>query len=184
MPDATTRGTSDSGGPPDANAGPATTVSVLAGQSPQCLTLAPDGAAGGCAGDNGCLDPALQGGVCETVLGIVAAGHGTSEAQLCIRTLEDIFSSRCAAGGSETPCLCGDTNAMACVAGTAPPTGPVYPDYVEDFGSNIHAIGANFTLPAYGAGQANSIVQCLQLWNCQACFGIAVGDAGVDAPEQ
>jgi hypothetical protein len=185
IPDAAmTRGVVDAGTSPAADTGPATTISVLAGQSSQCLTLAPDGATGGCAGTNGCIDPALQGGVCETVPGIVARGHGISEAQLCIQTLQDIFSSKCAAGGSETPCLCGDTSAMACVGGTATPTGPVYPDYVEDFGPNINAIGADFTLPAYGAGQANSIVQCLQIWQCQECFGNVAGDGGGAASEQ
>jgi hypothetical protein len=178
LPDATAARIPDANASPDADAGPATTTSVLAAQSPLCLTLAPDGATGGCAGTNGCLDPMQQGGVCETVTGIVARGHGVSEAQLCVQTLQDIFASKCAAGGSETPCLCGDASPMPCVAGLATPTGPVYPDYVEDFGPNINDISTNFTLPAYGAGQANSIVQCLQIWNCQGCFRSAVADGG------
>src|SRR4029077_15168244 len=104
QPDVTIRSIPDAGTSPDAQAGPATTLSVLAAQSPQCLTFAADGATGGCAAANGCLDPMLQVGVCETVPGIVPRGAGISEAQLCIQTLQHIFSSKCANGGSETPC--------------------------------------------------------------------------------
>jgi hypothetical protein len=67
---------------------------------------------------------------------------------------------------------------MACLAGVAMPTGPAYPDYVQDFGPNINAISAHFTDPAFGAGQANSIVQCLQLWGCSSCFGGGGADGG------
>jgi hypothetical protein len=132
---------------------------------------------GGCAASNGCLDPAQQGGVCETVPGLVGRAGGVSEAQLCLQTLEDVLTSKCAAA-QETHCLCGDVSPAACFAGVATPMGPAYPDYVEDFGANINGISQHFTDPAFGAGQANSIVQCLALWGCGGCFGVAAADAG------
>jgi hypothetical protein len=155
-----------------ADAGPVTTLTLLAAQSPDCLTVYPDGGVGGCVATNGCLDPAQQGGVCETVPGM--APSGMTEVQLCIQTLSDLLSSRCAAASlSLTPCLCGQASPMACFAGTATPTGPVYPDYLQDFGPDIHAISGKFTNPLYGAGQANAIVACLLIYNCVACLGEA-----------
>jgi hypothetical protein len=160
------------------DAGPATTESVLAAQSPNCLTFEPDGAIGGCAAVNGCLDPTQQGGVCETVTGRIRAGTGVTEAQLCIQTLQVMFASKCAAAMSETPCLCGDAAPVPCLGGTATPNGPLYADYTADFGPNINAVEAEFTAPSFGAGQANSIAECLLQWGCMSCFGVGDGGAG------
>jgi hypothetical protein len=154
-----------------ADAGSATTLSILAAQSPDCLAFEADGGIGGCAAVNGCLDPAQQGGVCETVAGSVRMGNGVTERQLCIETLHDIFASKCAAAMSETPCLCGNVDAPECLSGAIPPAGPLYPTYVEDFGLDINTISSKFTLHTYGAGQANSIAQCLLQWECASCFG-------------
>ena len=177
--------TADVGALPDDDAGSPTTLSILAAQSPDCLAFEADGGIAGCAAINGCLDPAQQGGVCETVAGSVRMGNGVTERQLCIETLHDIFASKCAAAMSETPCLCGNVDAPDCLSGAIAPAGPLYPTYVEDFGLDINTISSKFTLQTYGAGQANSIAQCLLQWGCTSCFGVGPSaDAGLrDAAE-
>jgi hypothetical protein len=73
-------------------------------------------------------------------------------------------------GGQQTPCLCGTTAPTPCLAGTATPTGPIYDDYACDFGSmsgaTINAITSDFTVQSFGAGMANSILQCASAFGC------------------
>jgi hypothetical protein len=186
LPDAETPET----GTPDANgAGEATTDTGTGGGEPcdistvACLqsrdrSTDPDSIrCSQCAADNGCLDPASQGGTCEMTAGTApdscAAVLGTSaaptETQLCLRAMKDIFSSQCAATLQETPCLCGNTDAAQCLAGTAPATGPLLPIYTCDLGANVATILANFTVPTFGAGRANAILGCLGAFGCN-CF--------------
>jgi len=122
------------------------------------------------------LDPAQIGGACEGVSGAQAACQtligGTAaptETQLCLRTLSDIFSSGCASDGQETPCLCGMVDPVACQNGSATPLGPAFPVYQCDLGPAISSIVSNFTNPAFGAGMANTIVQCVAAFGC-TCF--------------
>jgi hypothetical protein len=129
-----------------------------------------------CASDNGCFDPAQQGGTCEGVTGTAPASCATatglpapSESRVCLFTLKNIFSSQCAATLQETPCLCGTTDAAQCLAGTATPTGVLFPTYTCDLGANVSTIVTNFTIPTFGAGQANAIVQCAAAFGCN-CF--------------
>jgi hypothetical protein len=175
----------------------ASTLSILAAQSPACLKTEVSDAADhhlvptGCAVRNGCLDPELQGGVCELSGGLIP-GQGSASAPLdpappnagftanCLQTLWDTFSTKCARSLSLTPCLCGDDpGAVApCLEGKTPPAGPVVPDYVSSFGVKRGSeINNAFTLPAYGAGMANGIVHCLAAFDCRCCFGL---DGGAD----
>ena len=90
---------------------------------------------------------------------------------MCLKTLTDIFASKCAAVLQETPCLCGSTNTQACLEATAPPTGPVLPDYTCDFNTtSTPTILARFRTQTFGAGQANALVQCVAQSDCK-CFG-------------
>ena len=130
-----------------------------------------------CAIDNGCLDPALQGGKCEDTMGLApascAAVVGTSaptETQVCLKTLSDIFSTQCAGALGLTPCLCGSTDPEQCLAGAAAPNGPLLPEYTCDFGTtSVATMQAEFVLQTFGAGQANALVQCLGSFGCD-CF--------------
>jgi len=131
-----------------------------------------------CAIDNGCLDPAQQGGTCEGVLGTAPAACGPvlgtvsapSETQVCLATLQTIFGSGCAATLQETPCLCGTADAAQCLSGTVTPNGPIFPLYECDFGTpNVPLMLPNFTVPLFGVGQANAIVQCAAAYGCN-CF--------------
>jgi hypothetical protein len=130
-----------------------------------------------CATDNGCFDPASQGGTCEMSPGLApascAAALGTTstptETQVCLRTMKDVFSSQCAITLQETPCLCGNTDAAQCLAGTAPATGPLLPIYTCDLGATVPMILTNFTVPVLGAGRANAILGCAAAFGCD-CF--------------
>jgi hypothetical protein len=139
-----------------------------------------------CASDNGCFDPAQQGGACEGVAGtapascaaVLGATATPSETRVCLFTLKNIFSSRCAAGLQQTPCLCGMTDVAECLAGTAAATGPLQPVEACDLGASCAAPTApsctstivnNYTLPTFGAGQANAIVLCAAAFGCN-CF--------------
>jgi hypothetical protein len=130
-----------------------------------------------CANENGCLDPTQIGGVCEGVTGSAAASCqtvlGTSaaptEKQVCLKTLNDIFTSGCAADGQETPCLCGATDPVACQNGSVTPLGAVFPEYQCDLGPAISSVVSNFTAPTFGAGMADTIVQCAAAFGCP-CF--------------
>jgi hypothetical protein len=130
-----------------------------------------------CSSDNGCLDPAQQGGTCEDVAGTAPASCASvigstatpSETQVCLFTLKNIFSSQCAATLQEAPCLCGGTDIEQCLAGTAVPTGALYPVYACDISNTVSIIVNDFTLPSFGTGQANAIVQCAAAFGCN-CF--------------
>jgi hypothetical protein len=121
--------------------------------------------------DNGCLDPAQLGGRCEDPPGYVpsACGAGVTETAICLKTLSDIFASKCAATGQLIPCLCGTTDETACLSGAATPTGPVYPDYACDFPPGPGLLRTDFYVPLFGAGRANAIVACAQNSGCN-CF--------------
>jgi hypothetical protein len=130
-----------------------------------------------CAIDNGCLDPAQQGGTCEGVPGTAPAACASligvpapSETQVCLATLQRIFGSGCAASLQETPCLCGDTDPAQCLSGNVAPNKPIFPLYQCDFGTpSVPLISTNFTVPLFGVGQANAIVQCAAAYGCH-CF--------------
>jgi hypothetical protein len=131
-----------------------------------------------CAIDNGCFDPTLQGGKCEDTMGLApgscAAVVGTTsaptETQVCLKTLNDIFSSQCAGALGLTPCLCGSTDPEQCLAGAVTPNGPLLPEYTCDFGTtSAVTMQAEFVLQTFGAGQANALVQCLASFGCN-CF--------------
>jgi hypothetical protein len=177
-----------------------TTYSILAAQSPACLSweLADAGGANGsptplralagCAVRNGCLDPIQQGGTCELTDGLVPSALPNQPGSRpedppppnegytanCLQTLHDIFATHCADSLALTPCLCGkDPFAVEpCLEGQAPPAGPLLSDYARSFGSkNAKKINEKFTMQTFGAGRANSIVQCLASFNCLCCFG-------------
>jgi hypothetical protein len=161
-----------------ADSGANTTAGILTARGPDCL---------GCARRNGCLiDAAGKDACCETIPGATAGG--VTEAALCVKTMHDILRSNCATvpGPSldigrifEPGCLCGKaTDANLCLAGTATATGPVYPDYVDDWGRDVGAIDTNFVSTDFGAGEANNILECAFSYQCQ-CFGTGVFDAGV-----
>jgi len=139
---------------------------------------------------NGCLDPTMLGGTCETtpgtamlLSGALADGQtcqqviGTtsiSNTDLCLLTLGEVASSQCAATAQETPCLCGSTDAAACLAGTATPNGPVYDLYQCAFDTtSVATIQADFKDQTNGAGQANALVQCAGAFGCP-CFGVGM----------
>lgn len=152
--------------------GPPTTGSILDAQSEDCLS---------CAARSGCLDPALQGGTCESTSGVAPAACGpllgstgaVSETEVCLSALNTLFTSGCAATAQgETPCLCGTTDSAMCLAGTAAPTGPLVALYDCDLRpADIDALVFRFTDQASGAGQANALVQCLAAFSCD-CFGM------------
>ena len=123
-----------------------------------------------CAVLNGCLDPTLA-GTCEDVAGDVAGcGGSASERQICLRTMSDVFSSGCAATLQQTPCVCGTVDPGLCLTGQVPPNGPVLPDYFCDFGSfDMNVLISDFTMPAFGVGMANNILQCVAAFGCD-CF--------------
>jgi len=121
------------------------------------------------------LDPAQIGGVCEGVSGTEPAAcdalvaPGGTQKQVCLKTLDSIFSSGCAADGQETPCLCGSVDPVACQNGSQTPGGPTFPLYQCDLGPAISSVVGNFTNPTMGAGMANTIVQCVAAFGC-SCF--------------
>src|SRR5258705_10505848 len=128
----------------------ATTVGVLTARGPTCLE---------CAKQNGCLN-VQQGGSCEGLTGY-SGTCGTSEKDMCYRILNRIFATKCAETLQQVPCLCGDTDAEACLNGSEKPNGPLYHEYQCSFNTtDVVAIQAKFRDPAYGAGQANALVQC------------------------
>jgi hypothetical protein len=164
-------------GPNEAESGTIPTTRLfLATQSPTCLACAMGTNAAGIT----CLEPnddnSNTGGVCEAVQGL-SRTPGLSEEDLCIETLQRIFTSKCAADGQLTPCLCGNTDPTRCLGGDEDPTGPVYSIYTNDFGINIRDIMNNFTVTTFGAGQADSIVKCLGSLCVDECLGNATGSA-------
>jgi hypothetical protein len=110
-----------------------------------------------------------DGQTCAQVVG----ASTISETAVCFQTLDGIFASKCAATLQETPCLCGTTDVAACLAGTATGNGPLFDEYACDFGTTsqgpINTITTDFTIPHFGAGMANAIVQCAAAFSCD-CF--------------
>jgi len=137
-----------------------TTEAILDARSATCLA---------CAQQSGCLDPTQAGGTCEMLAGNAASG-GLTEAELCRKTLNDVFTSRCFTDIIFAECLCGETALEDCLGGTAIPAGPAYADFVSDFGTDIDTISANWDLQTFGAGQAKAIVECAGQYMCD-CFG-------------
>jgi hypothetical protein len=143
---------------------PHATESVLTAQGPDCLA---------CAKRNGCLDSnAKEGSSCEQVFGNAeGCGPGMTERDACLKTLNDIFESKCASTLQETPCLCGATDVVSCMGGTKTPTGPIYHDYACDFHTtDAVEIERDFVEKTFGAGAANTLVQCVASYDC-GCFG-------------
>jgi hypothetical protein len=131
-----------------------------------------------CAIDNGCLDPAQMGGRCEDTPGIAPATCtsviGTmstpTETQVCLATLNDIFSSQCAGATRVDPVPLRLDGSRAVLAGAVTPNGPLLPEYTCDFGTtSAVTLQAEFVLQTFGAGQANALVQCLASFGCD-CF--------------
>jgi hypothetical protein len=140
-----------------------------------------------CAMSNGCFDPKQQGGTCEMLSGALTHLSGSigdggptcatvigtepvSEKQICMRTLQMIFSSKCAATLQLTPCLCGTTDPTMCLPGQVTPNGPLYDLYACDYDTpNGQTINTNFIVPTFGAGMANSIAECAGAFSCP-CF--------------
>ena len=149
----------DSGANPPSH----TTETVLSAQGSDCLA---------CAQRSGCLDPKQSGSSCEELLGQAAGcGPGVSERDICFRTLNDVFTSKCAETLQEVPCLCGATDVVQCLDGTETPTGPVYADYACDFNTtDVAAIERDFRDTNFGAGNANALIQCVAGNGC-GCFG-------------
>jgi hypothetical protein len=118
------------------------------------------------------MDPLQQGGTCEATPGNAdECGAGMTQTAVCLKTLDDLFQSKCAASLQMTPCLCGTTDPAACLAGTAPPTGAMMADYECGFRTrDANKIQQVFTNQTFGAGQANAMIQCVAAYNCQ-CFG-------------
>lgn len=131
-----------------------------------------------CAVDMGCFDPAFGGAACENVstsatacAGVAPFGSAVpSERDVCLATLDQMFSSHCADNGQEVACLCGQTDPSGCESGTETPTGSLYPLYSCDFGPRITNILNSFTIPSYGAGAANELIQCVQAFACDCKF--------------
>lgn len=150
-----------------------TTRQILA-LFPGCLECIDDPLNAG--GPDTCFDPAfmIANGTCED---LADAGTVQDEVTYCLRTLQTIASSECAAGMQLNPCLCGTTASDKCLNGMLEPTGPAYPIYEEDFmTTDINIIKRNIVNPDYGAGRANAIAQCVQSFQCP-CFVLA-GDGG------
>jgi hypothetical protein len=171
-----------------ANAGASTLACFK--QQDKATTADPTLVCSTCVTTNGCFLPASQGGTCELTMGNATLFSGTladgktcsqvfsslpstSETNICLAVLDMVFTSKCASSLQETPCLCGATPTAMCLGGTATPTGPGYDDYVCDFNTNsvgtIQQIGTDFTVPTFGAGQANGLVQCAAAYGCD-CF--------------
>jgi hypothetical protein len=167
------------------DAGMLTTISILAAQGAGCLS---------CADSNGCLDPIQQGGTCEVLLDAGALTHysktlpdnkpcaailGTepaNEITVCLQTLSAYSTTLCAASKMQTPCLCGSTPTAPCLAGTQTPTGVLYDTFACDFNTtDVSMVQTDFTVPRFGAGMANGLLQCAAAYGCP-CFGQVSGD--------
>jgi hypothetical protein len=187
------------GGSDPYDPGDATTVSILTAQSAKCLA---------CARDNFCLDPMYMGATCESlradagdggsaVFAQGLPGSGTNayqggqpitEANVCLKVLMEIFSSKCGAVilGDLSACFCGDAGVRAgCYDVTNTdlyPNGPLYHDWTFDFGTTSPSqVFYRSLIQIYGAGLADALVVCLGQNGCTDCFatdGGAAADAG------
>jgi hypothetical protein len=138
-----------------------TTREILTELSPDCLS---------CAEKNGCLDPAQRGGItCETVEG-VSKVSGQAENALCLDTLRCIFTSKCANSTEESECVCGKTSISSCLDGSEAPVGTCIAEYRRDYGPTADGkfLAKEFVNPAYGAGAANMLIQCV-MPQCPTC---------------
>lgn len=120
-----------------------------------------------CSEQNGCLDPAMQGGVCETVEGKPKKGD-LSEAALCLETLRCVFGSKCIRSGLQMECVCGKIDPMECMTGKKEPVGTCVGLYRDDFGTDARTMLASFVDMNLGAGRANAIAQCATTF-CPTC---------------
>jgi hypothetical protein len=120
-----------------------------------------------CAEENGCFDPKQSGGLCELATGNSKIS-GVSETSLCLDALRCIFTSKCANGGEESGCFCGRTDVVACMEGRTPPLGSCVAEFKKDFGDDSKTIYKEFINPAYGAGRANALIQCV-IPLCPSC---------------
>jgi hypothetical protein len=168
--------------------GGVTTLTLLAAQGPACLSFDRDGgpSADSCVVTSGCLDPAQLGGTCETEPegGVAPASGRLDYRQMCLKTLNDIFASNCAAGPLLlTPCICGTADPAQCLVGSVAPSGGLpWDDYVNDFGTtDPRTVESMIVLQTYGSGQADALIQCLAIDGCTACLGTAPADAAVGA---
>jgi hypothetical protein len=139
------------------------TTELLKARGPDCLA---------CAQRNGCLDAHESGGSCDDLRGEAPmCGPGVTERDVCYAALGEVFRSKCAETLQEAPCLCGATDIIGCMDGTATPTGPLYALYACDFKTqDAVVITRDFREGSYGAGVANSLVQCVAGYGCD-CFG-------------
>jgi hypothetical protein len=138
-----------------------------------------------CILSNNCLDPGYQGGSCESVEAGLVLGHGvpldnptSSFTAHCRQILYDVFATTCMQQSlTETPCVCGDldTSKHCEQAGAGDPSGPLYQEFKSFFdllGTNdvvVPLIFQKFTVQNFGAGQANAILQCAAINQCD-CF--------------
>jgi hypothetical protein len=177
---------------------PGSSTAACIAQQDKTTTTDPTLVCSTCVANNNCFLPTFQGGTCEGTAGNAnffgsAADAATnvlpdgktcaqvfapltvpvSETKVCLGVLNNIFTSKCAAGLQETPCVCGATDVTACTNGTATPTGAVYDMYACDFASTstavINDVKANFVVQTFGAGQANALIQCAAANGCD-CF--------------
>jgi hypothetical protein len=130
---------------------------MLKAVSPDCLS---------CAESVGCLDPTRIGDVCETVPG--QAKNGQTETAMCLETMRCVFNTKCANGGEQNRCICGDTDVIACSTGASAPTGTCVAVYKQDFGDDGKFMYNEFINQKFGAGRANGIVQCV-VPQCPSC---------------
>jgi hypothetical protein len=139
-----------------------TTKNLLRDRSPDCLA---------CAEYNSCLDATREGGNCDDLTtSAPGCGPGVTERDVCYGVLRDVFTSECAVSLQETPCLCGTTDVMECLNGTTTPNGPIFQEYACDFRTaDVGLIYRDFKEASYGAGRANSLIQCLAAFECR-CF--------------
>jgi hypothetical protein len=138
--------------------GAKTTQEILSALHKDCLA---------CAEKNGCLDPAQQSGVCETVAGNSKI-NGQSEVSLCLDALRCVFTTKCANNGEESQCLCGKTDIIECMEGRSAPQGACVDEFRKDFGGDNKKMYDDFINPAYGVGRANQIIQCA-IPTCSVC---------------
>jgi hypothetical protein len=95
-----------------------------------------------------------------------------TEQQVCLATLKAIFASGCETNGQMVPCICGSTNTAACEADMATPTGDIWPYYECDFNATkASTVITDLVLPMFGAGVADSIIECVQQNGC-SCYGM------------
>jgi hypothetical protein len=130
------------------------TECVLQARSANCLT---------CADPSGCIDPLSQNLSCDQFV-----DGGQSD---CLATLACALEAGCGVTSDNPSCLCGSEDASACEGDAEAPAGPCADTYFAGFGThNVTDILASFEDPSNPSGNANGLVQCLQMTSCTACF--------------